>query len=57
MYLDLKKRNILDFDYVNKISHKEISDVRQDIDAMTLKECCTWLTWILRREYFYEGLF
>ena len=56
-YGTLERENLLSSDYSDDTGDTSIDDVKQNIGTMSFKECCTWLTWILRGERFCEGLF
>ena len=57
VYKTLEHENLLFSDYADDTGDTSIDDVKQNIRTMGFKECCTWLTWILRGERFCEGLF
>ena len=58
LYKGMEDAKCLDYDYAQ---HTEpiggIENVSDKIGEMSFKECCTWLTWILRGERLCDGLF
>ena len=56
-YEELGGHEYLDSDYLQKTRGKDINEVMKHTDTLSIEECCTWLTWMLRGERFSEGLF
>lgn len=60
LYRELEEYKALDYNYLDnfeKIKGEGLLDKMKHVDALTFKECCTMLTWILRSERFCEGSF
>lgn len=56
-YTTLEAEGCIDSEYLKHIAGQDIAEVLKNVETMSVKEVCTWLTWILRGERFCDGLF